>query len=68
MAIEACLRSLELRAPGYQPFNIVAPVSAMNRPSRELADRFYPGIAIRGAFEGTASFFDSSRARRMLGC
>jgi UDP-glucose 4-epimerase len=68
MAVEACLRSLELRHSGYQPFNIVAPVSAMNRTSRELADRFYPGIEIRGEFEGTASFFDSSKARRLLGC
>ncbi|MCA3572746.1 MAG: NAD(P)-dependent oxidoreductase [Aestuariivirga sp.] len=68
MAMEACLRSLELRHSGYQPFNIVAPVSAMNRTSRELTDRFYPGIEIRGEFEGTASFFDSSKARRLLGC
>jgi UDP-glucose 4-epimerase len=68
MAVEACLRSIELTEPGYQPFNVVAPVSAMNRTSRELADRFYPGIKIRGPFEGTASFFDSSRARRILGC
>lgn len=68
MAVEACLRSLELPQPGYQPFNIVAPVSAMNRMSRDLADRFYPGITIRGDFDGTCSFFDSSKARRLLGC
>ena len=68
MAVEACLRSLTLTEPGYQPFNIVAPVSAMNRPSRELADRFSPGITIRGDFDGTCSFFDSSKARRLLGC
>jgi nucleoside-diphosphate-sugar epimerase len=66
-AAEACLLSLEDRFIGHEAFYIVAPDTISETPSRELAARYFPDVPIRGDFADHRSFFDSSKAERMLG-
>ncbi|HHY49011.1 MAG TPA: NAD(P)-dependent oxidoreductase [Alphaproteobacteria bacterium] len=66
-AARACLMSLEAPFTGHEAFYIVAPDTTMDVPSRELAARHFPDVPIRGEFAGNASFFNSSKAERMLG-
>ncbi len=66
-AADVCLLSLEAPFTGHEALNIVAPDTTVETPSRVLAQQFYPGVPIHGAFEGCASFFNSSKAERLLG-
>jgi UDP-glucose 4-epimerase len=66
-AARACLLAVTADFSGHEVFYIVAPDTVTDLPSRELAQRFFPHVPIRGAFEGNCSFFDSSRAERLLG-
>lgn len=66
-AARACLLSLTADFTGHEAFYIVAPESTKDKPSRELAQRFFPDAEIRGPFEGNAAFFSSAKAERMLG-
>lgn len=66
-AARACLLSLDADFTGHEAFYIVAPESTMDRPSRDLAQRFFPDVPIRGAFEGNVAFFSSAKAERVLG-
>ena len=45
----------------------MAPDIALNENSRDLAARHFPGVPIRGAFDGRASFMTSAKAERLLG-
>jgi nucleoside-diphosphate-sugar epimerase len=60
---------LALNAPftGHEVFYIAGPNSISTTPSMELARKFYPDVPIRGDLSGTRSFFNSSKAERMLG-
>ncbi len=66
-AARACLLSLTADFEGHEVFYIAGPDTTVDVPSRELAARVYPGVPIRGDFEGNRSFFDSSKAERILG-
>jgi UDP-glucose 4-epimerase len=66
-AVDACLRSLEADFLGHEVFYIVAPDTTLTRPTLELAQRFFPDVPVRGDLSGNRSFFDSSKAERMLG-
>jgi nucleoside-diphosphate-sugar epimerase len=66
-AAEACLLSVKTDLKGHEVFYIVAPDTAFDRPSRDLAAEFIPGVEIRGEFAGRASFMTSAKAERMLG-
>ena len=66
-AARACLLSLTADFTGHEAFYIVAPESTIEKPSRELAARFFPDAEIRGDFDGNAAFFSSAKAERMLG-
>jgi nucleoside-diphosphate-sugar epimerase len=66
-AAEACLLSLTAGFRGHEVFYIVAPESILKLPSLELAQRYYPNTEIRGDFSGSPSFYDSSKAERLLG-
>ena len=66
-AAQACLLSLTADFRGHEVFYIVAPESILKLPSLELAQRYYPDTEIRGDFSGSPSFYDSSKAERLLG-
>jgi hypothetical protein len=66
-ASRACLLSLEAPFKGHEVFYVIAPDSTMDKPSRELAERFFPDVPIRGDLSGNASFFSSAKAERLLG-
>jgi UDP-glucose 4-epimerase len=66
-AARACLLALDGNFTGHEAFYIVAPDSTNPIPSLELAATYYPGVEIRGDLSGNRSFFDSSKAERLLG-
>jgi nucleoside-diphosphate-sugar epimerase len=67
MAADACLRAVQTNLNGHEVFYIVAPDTAIGRPSRELAAAHFPGVPIRAEFSGRASFMTSAKAERLLG-
>lgn len=67
MAADACLRAVQTDLNGHEVFYIVAPDTASDRPSRDLAAEVFPGVPLRGDFAGRASFMTSAKAERMLG-
>jgi nucleoside-diphosphate-sugar epimerase len=66
-AARACLLSLDASFKGHEAFYIVAPDTTSDVPSRELAAKHLPEVAIRGEFAGNTSFFSSAKAERLLG-
>ena len=63
----AALAAVGTDLGGHEVFYIVAADTTDDTPSRELAARHFPDVPIRGEFAGNASFFDSGKARRLLG-
>lgn len=66
-AADACLKSLTADYKGHEAFFIVAPDTIGDVPSLDLAAEFFPNVPVRGDLSGTNSFFDSSKAERLLG-
>jgi UDP-glucose 4-epimerase len=66
-AAEACLLALDDRFRGHEAFYIVAPETTSDTPSLELAARYFPDVPVWGDLGGHRSFFDSSKAERLLG-
>jgi UDP-glucose 4-epimerase len=66
-AARACVMSLEAPFHGHEAFYIVAADTTSGEPSLALARTHYPEVPIRGDLSGNRSFFDSSKAERMLG-
>lgn len=66
-ASRAILLSLTADFTGHEVFYIVAPITAAEKPSLELARQQYPHVEIRGDFSGYASFFNCAKAERLLG-
>jgi UDP-glucose 4-epimerase len=66
-AARACLLAVDGRFAGHEVFYIVAPDTTHTRPSQELAREYFPDVPIRGGLPGTASFFSSAKAERLLG-
>jgi nucleoside-diphosphate-sugar epimerase len=67
MAARACLNSLDAPFQGHEAFYIAGADSTLDEPSRTVAAELFPDLPIRGAFAGNASFFDSAKARALLG-
>jgi nucleoside-diphosphate-sugar epimerase len=63
----ACLLSLTADYKGHEVFYIVAPDTITETPSLELKQKFFPDVKVRGDLSGHKSFFDSSKAERLLG-
>lgn len=63
----ACLLSLTADFKGAEAFYIVAPETMMAIPSLELAKQFFPDVPVTGDLSGGRSFFDSTKAERLLG-
>ncbi len=66
-AARACLLALTATYQGHETFFIVAPDTAVETPSRELAQKHFPNVPLRSEMSGHASFFNSGKAERMLG-
>ena len=66
-AVRSCLLSLTADFTGHEVFYIVAPDTITDIPSLELKQKFFPDVPVRGDLSGHKSFFDSSKAERMLG-
>jgi UDP-glucose 4-epimerase len=66
-AARSCLLSLTADFTGHEVFYIVAPDTITDTPSLELKEKFYPDVPVRGDLSGCKSFFDSSKAERVLG-
>lgn len=66
-AARSCLLSLTADFTGHEVFYIVAPNTITDTPSLELKEKFYPDVPVRGDLSGNRSFFDSSKAERLLG-
>ncbi|KAE8155108.1 hypothetical protein BDV25DRAFT_135151 [Aspergillus avenaceus] len=65
----ACLLAVEKaeKLNGTEVFNVVAPTTTQDIPSRELAQKYYPDAEIRGELSGNQSFFTTEKAKRILG-
>lgn len=59
--------SLTANFVGHEVFYIVAPYTVVPPSSLELAQTYYPHTTIRGDLSGSRSFFDCSKAERILG-
>jgi nucleoside-diphosphate-sugar epimerase len=66
-AARACLLSLTANFTGHEIFYIVAPDTFTDTPSLELQQKHFPDVPVRGDLSGYKSFFDSSKAERLLG-
>lgn len=66
-AARACLLSLTADFKGHEVFYIAAPDTIMDIPSLELKEEFFPDVPVRGDLSGNKSFFDCSKAERLLG-
>lgn len=66
-AARACFLALNADYKGHEVFYIVAPETMLPETSREMAQKYYPNVEIRGDFSGHQSFFNSSKAERLLG-
>jgi nucleoside-diphosphate-sugar epimerase len=64
----AVLASLDVSWTGHEVFYIVAPRTGSDRPSGELAERWYPGVRFSAdPLSSNAGFFDCTKAARLLG-
>jgi len=66
-AARACLLSLTADFKGHEVFYIAAPDTVTDIPSLELKEKFFPDVPVRGDLSGNKSFFNSSKAERLLG-
>lgn len=66
-AARACLLSLTADFSGHEAFYIVAPRTAADELSRDLAQRYFPETPIRTALTAHAGFFSTAKAERILG-
>jgi len=66
-AARASLLALTAGFKGHEVFYIAAPNTAFDSPSLELAKEYFPEVPVRGDLSGHKSFFNSSKAERLLG-
>jgi nucleoside-diphosphate-sugar epimerase len=67
-AARACVLAVtQASFSGHEVFFIVAPETYSTIPSLEMARHAYPNLPIRGDLSGHKSFFDCSKAARLLG-
>ncbi|WP_296420306.1 NAD-dependent epimerase/dehydratase family protein [Pseudooctadecabacter sp.] len=62
--VDCCLATDGL---GFEVFNVANADSSVALPSREVADRFYPGVPVRGDLDGFDTFYAIDKARRLVG-
>lgn len=67
-AAQACLRAVTRDLGGCEVFYVVAADTCSFELSETLRARHYPGVPVRGDLSGNKSFFDSSKAEKVLQC
>jgi nucleoside-diphosphate-sugar epimerase len=66
-AARACRLALEAEFGGHQPFNICAPSTIMDTPTRELIARYLPRVTdLRSGLDDRASGYSIDKAKRLL--
>lgn len=65
-AARACELALLAGFTGHEAFFVTGPTTVVNRPSLELARQFYPDVKIICDLSGQRSFYDNSKAQRLL--
>ncbi|MBP1966447.1 NAD-dependent epimerase/dehydratase family protein [Paenibacillus aceris] len=64
----ACLKAIEVDGLGAEALIIAADDSSSNRLTRELVEKYLPGVKeIRSPLEGRASLISNAKAKRLLG-
>ena len=63
----ACVLALQAEYRGHEVFFITAPRTTSAIPTLELAAHAFPNVPIRSELPGTKSFYDASKAARLLG-
>jgi len=64
---ELIAAALDHARPGFEVYNAAAPDSGVDIPSAELAERWFPGIALRGEVGPRDSLISSAKAAERLG-
>ena len=66
-AARACRLALEADFDGHQAFNICAPLTIMNTPTRELIARYLPQVKdLRSGLDDCRSGYSIDKAKRLL--
>ncbi|UYO97397.1 NAD(P)-dependent oxidoreductase [Microbacterium sp. M28] len=65
-AAEATVRACTVASEAHVVLNLVAASTLSSTPTAELAARYYPHVPITARLRGSASFYDSERARSIL--
>lgn len=60
-------RAIETNGLGYQVFNAVNDETSSDLPTRELLDRFYPGVPLKRELGEFETLLSNRKAREMLG-
>lgn len=60
-------RCLAVDGLGYQVFNVSNDDSSVGLPSADVATRFYAGVAQRRPMAAYETFYDNTKAKRMVG-
>jgi nucleoside-diphosphate-sugar epimerase len=67
-AARACRLALEAEFTGHQAFNVCAPETIMDTPTRQLVERYFLRVKdFRDGLEGCASGYSTARAKSVLG-
>ena len=66
-AARACLLALTADFKGHEVFYITAPDTISDIPSLKLKQKYFPAVPVCGDLSGNKSFFNSSKAERLLG-
>ena len=67
-AARACRLALEANFKGHQTFNICAPTTIIDTPTRELVERYLPQVKrLRDGLEGNWCGYDTTKAEGLLG-
>jgi nucleoside-diphosphate-sugar epimerase len=67
-AARACRLALEANLSGHQIFNIAAPHSLVDIPTRELVGRYLPQVRdLRAGLDGQSSGYSVTKAKNVLG-
>jgi nucleoside-diphosphate-sugar epimerase len=67
-AARACRLALEANFTGSEAFNVCAPITILDTPTRELVDRYLPQVkSVRNDLEGNWCGYATTKAAAMLG-